>query len=985
MDDDMGHDEDQSSDDPGSSDGDGGVEDDAVAGSSVVGDVAPGAQSVDTFDAFNPGTPAPIGFDPTRGGGSSLEAAMKAANERAEKEADKQTIGSSQLASEYQKYADALAQEGGLNMDSGMNELFDRGSISNFFFGPKGFNKHRGPMAGGLAGHGGFGESFLEALIYFLTFGAVDVEFSGRDMIGGDFSHGGGQQDMGVEYGVPGLMPGMGTLSLLSPETRVSLDTGKTTMGGGILGAGNMLANAIGTDKDKPFDVVLNDPYAQQGLGRLAAMGNPSGKAPPPDIGDQDDPLSEVSSLSPSQAAATTGVAAAPVDLEKELNVYAGLLGGTPTIEDRNIFGFAAAQGGEVQKFSPGGVAGLMGRRPAFGLGNDIARLNQQQLDLMRQRQLLEVQNKEQRFGLNSTFNTLGGLFKPRATPNSFPGFMGGLGGMPRPPFPRQRQPLNPETYYHTHEKGDVDYPNFPRQLQPKNPRRPGKPSITDPIKPQPVLEQKVDPYVQPEFVQQNTTQQIAESVTPATPEAELPITPVTPVSSPTEAPVVESPAQQINPEEGLSSMMQNKEINISVPSNLTATVEFPEQLTGTVNAKSGGHIQNYSLGGIAQLLAPAVAGFAGTPLGLFGSAGLGAAAGYGLAGRKRSFSDAIKGAMLGVAGGGLGQVSGAGSAGLGKKGFDFLPGNFGGAANQATTLGSTAGFSGYGGGLDKAFSGLGSLGMDQFKAAAVPLTVGLMGASMTTPAEMPNMAAQPGMQAPKAKTEEERRKMAYRGLSPFTAQSFVPPTIYAAAQGGTVSPNPQAAIRGGGLGGMGLLANLFQQVIAERQAEGLPIPFLENQNISEQINTEDQTGIFKVAKGGEVPEKETLEEGSFVVPADVVSNIGDGNTSSGFAKLNNMFGKESSDYSLGGPIKGPTGGLDDLRQTTIAGEQAAALSDGEYVVSKGDVMRLGEGSNKKGAEKLYAMMDQVRMSKHGTTKQPESSITLQGLRSMMG
>lgn len=948
--------------------GDGGVEDDAEAGEAASGDVAGGVGEVDTFEGATPDRNI-----------TDQERALNQATERALNEVEIQDSKSSQLASEYQKYADALAQE-----DKANTELFDRGSISNFFFGPKGFNKHRGPMAGGLAGHGGFGESFLEALIYFLTFGAVDVEFSGRDMIGGDFSHGGEQQDMGVEYGVPGMMPGMGMLSLLSPETRVSLDTGKTTMGGGILGAGNMLANAIGTDKDKPFDVVLNDPYAQQGLGRLEAMGNPLGKAPPPDIGDQDDPLSEVSSLSPSQAAATTGVAAAPVDLEKESNVYAGLLGGTPTIEDRNIFGFAAAQGGEVQKFSPGGVAGLMGRRPRFGLGNDIARPNQQQLDLMYQRQLAERFGRDTSDPSEGRLGTLGGLFQPRVTPK-FPGFMGGLGGMPRPPFPQQRQPLNPETYYHIHEKGEVDYPNFPRQIQPKNPRRPGKPSITDPIKPQPVLEQKVDPYVQPEFVQQNTTQQIAESVTPATPEAELPITPVTPVSSPTEAPVVESPAQQINPEEGLSSMMQNKEINISVPSNLTATVEFPEQLTGTVNAKSGGHIQNYSLGGIAQLLAPAVAGFAGTPLGLFGSAGLGAAAGYGLAGRKRSFSDAIKGAMLGVAGGGLGQVSGAGSAGLGKKGFDFLPGNFGGAANQATTLGSTAGFSGYGGGLDKAFSGLGSLGMDQFKAAAVPLTVGLMGASMTTPAEMPNMAAQPGMQAPKAKTEEERRKMAYRGLSPFTAQSFVPPTIYAAAQGGTVSPNPQAAIRGGGLGGMGLLANLFQQVIAERQAEGLPIPFLENQNISEQINTEDQTGIFKVAKGGEVPEKETLEEGSFVVPADVVSNIGDGNTSSGFAKLNNMFGKESSDYSLGGPIKGPTGGLDDLRQTTIAGEQAAALSDGEYVVSKGDVMRLGDGSNKKGAEKLYAMMDQVRMSKHGTTKQPESSITLQGLRSMMG
>lgn len=959
--------------------GDGGVEDDAGPGEAASGEPAGGVGEVDTFEGTTPDRNI-----------TDQERALNQATERALDQVEIQDSKSSPLAAEYKAYADALAQEGGLNMDTGMNQLFDRGSISNFFFGPKGFNKYRGPMAGGLAGHGGFGESFLEALIYFLTFGAVDVEFSGRDMIGGDFSHGGANQPMGVEYGVPGMMPGMGTLSLLMPETRVSLDSGKTTIGGGLLGAGNMLANAIGTDKDKPFDIVVNDPYDQEGLGRLVAMGNPSGKAPPPDIGDQDDPLSEVSSLSPSQAAATTGVAAAPVDLEKESNVYAGLLGGTPTIEDRNIFGFAAAQGGEVQKFSPGGVAGLMGRRPRFGLGDDIGRYNQQQLDLIRQRELAERFGRDTSDPSEGKLGTLGGLFQPRVTPTSFTSFprlVDGLGGMlsPRPPFPQQRQPLNPETYYHIHEKGEVDYPNFPKQIQPKSPRRPGKTSITDPIKPQPVPEQKVDPYVQPEFIQQNTNQQIVESVTPATPEAELPVTPVTPVSSPTEAPVVESPAQQINPEEGLSSMMQNKEINISVPSNLTATVEFPEQLTGTINARSGGHVQNYSLGGIAQLLGPAIAGFAGTPLGLVGSAGLGAAAGYGLAGRKRSFSDAIKGAMLGVAGGGLGQVSGAGSAGLGKKGFDFLPGNFGGAANQATTLGSTAGFSGYGGGLEKAFSGLGSLGMDQFKAAAVPLSVGLMGASMTTPAEMPNMAAQPGMQAPKAKTEEERRKLAYRGLSPFTAQSFVPPTIYAAAKGGTVNPNPQAAIREGGLGGMGLLANLFQQVIAERQAEGLPIPFLENQNISEQINTEDQTGIFKVAKGGEVPEKETLEEGSFVVPADVVSNIGDGNTSSGFAKLNSMFGKESSDYALGGPIKGPTGGLDDLRQTTIAGEQAAALSDGEYVVSKGDVMRLGDGSNKKGAEKLYAMMDQVRMSKHGTTKQPESSITLQGLRSMMG
>ena len=72
------------------------------------------------------------------------------------------------------------------------------------------------------------------------------------------------------------------------------------------------------------------------------------------------------------------------------------------------------------------------------------------------------------------------------------------------------------------------------------------------------------------------------------------------------------------------------------------------------------------------------------------------------------------------------------------------------------------------------------------------------------------------------------------------------------AASGGTVSPNPQAAIEGGrGFGGMGLMADLFKEVIAQRQAAGLPIPFMKNQNPNEQIDMEEQVGIFAEAAGG--------------------------------------------------------------------------------------------------------------------------------------
>ncbi|MEK9955000.1 MAG: hypothetical protein VW577_06290, partial [Pelagibacteraceae bacterium] len=62
-----------------------------------------------------------------------------------------------------------------------------------------------------------------------------------------------------------------------------------------------------------------------------------------------------------------------------------------------------------------------------------------------------------------------------------------------------------------------------------------------------------------------------------------------------------------------------------------------------------------------------------------------------------------------------------------------------------------------------------------------------------------------------------------------------------------------------------------------------------------------------------------------------------------------------------------------------------AAISDGEYVVPRAAVTKLGEGSNKLGAKKLYDFMKNIRLNKTGTVQQPQNSLTLQGLRNMMG
>ncbi len=347
-------------------------------------------------------------------------------------------------------------------------------------------------------------------------------------------------------------------------------------------------------------------------------------------------------------------------------------------------------------------------------------------------------------------------------------------------------------------------------------------------------------------------------------------------------------------------------------------------------NYKKGGEVQEYGLGGLVKSLLPMGLGYLAGPFGYLPAMAAGGLGSYVAAGGKRSFSDAIKGAMLGVSGAGMANLGSAANAASA------------GGADLATEAGQQAVSSAYDklanvplnantwtrGFTAEPLQGLGKLvtegGMSGLgagiKTAALPVAAGLGGLSMTTPAEMPTVR-RPEIGLPRAKTEEERKALAYKGLSPFTAQSFVPANVY--------SPS-------------------------------------------------DYTPRYTAAQGGETPKGTALEEGSFVIPADVVSDIGDGNTANGFAKLDRVIGSEPDGYNIGGAIRGTTGGLDDLRQTTIEGKKAAAISDGEYVVSQGDVQRLG------GPKQLHQMMDQVRMAKHGTTQQPQQSITMQGLRNLM-
>jgi hypothetical protein len=108
--------------------------------------------------------------------------------------------------------------------------------------------------------------------------------------------------------------------------------------------------------------------------------------------------------------------------------------------------------------------------------------------------------------------------------------------------------------------------------------------------------------------------------------------------------------------------------------------------------------------------------------------------------------------------------------------------------------------------------------------------------------------------------------------------------------------------------------------------------------------------GLMGLAKGG-------MRSGGFVVPADVVSMVGEGNTDAGYKRIKSMVPGAVA-------IKGKDGGQSDTVKTSIEGKQRARVAHGEMYIPPETVKRMG------GAKKLYAMMDRVRQQATGSKKQ---------------
>jgi len=104
-------------------------------------------------------------------------------------------------------------------------------------------------------------------------------------------------------------------------------------------------------------------------------------------------------------------------------------------------------------------------------------------------------------------------------------------------------------------------------------------------------------------------------------------------------------------------------------------------------------------------------------------------------------------------------------------------------------------------------------------------------------------------------------------------------------------------------------------------------------------------------AHGGEV----ALSDGAFVVDARTVSEIGNGSSNAGIEALSRMGGR---------PVRGPGDGVSDSVPARIGRSQPARVARDEVIMPANVVRRIGKGNPKRGADKLYALMNKAHKAR---------------------
>ena len=248
---------------------------------------------------------------------------------------------------------------------------------------------------------------------------------------------------------------------------------------------------------------------------------------------------------------------------------------------------------------------------------------------------------------------------------------------------------------------------------------------------------------------------------------------------------------------------------------------------------------------------------------------------------------------------------------------------------------------------------GSGQFWKDNWKyagAAAAPAMMGMLGTPTTgTAAPVDNEQYQYTYNPNRASEEDiaAQRAANPQGELTYFRPSFEGPRKVRVAQGGELN------YANGGI--FGIAADKLKELMGKTSAP-TPEYKYEYDPSSQTYTRHAEGGIAGLAAGG-------MAKGGFVVPADVVSALGNGSTDAGLRTLQAKMGAVN-------PIKGNGDGLSDSIPTNIDGKQPARVADGEAYIPPETVAKIGGGDPKKGAKKLYAMMDKIRQQAHGKTTQ---------------
>ena len=107
------------------------------------------------------------------------------------------------------------------------------------------------------------------------------------------------------------------------------------------------------------------------------------------------------------------------------------------------------------------------------------------------------------------------------------------------------------------------------------------------------------------------------------------------------------------------------------------------------------------------------------------------------------------------------------------------------------------------------------------------------------------------------------------------------------------------------------------------------------------------------------------VASGSYVIPADIISAMGEGNSVAGFKVAKSIFSQKSP-YGSDGLPYGASGlpyGMDEPHKASGGSTSAVPIvaAGGEYVVPPHDVVHIGEGSLDEGHKILDAFVNKMR------------------------